>query len=81
MVIAWIVSSRLGQDLLHDIAVNIGEAEVTAGVAVGELLVVDSEDVEDGGMEVVHMHFVLLGIVAEIVGGAVAVARFDPQLR
>jgi len=67
----------LRQNLLHHFAVDISQAEVAAGVAVGELLVVDAEDVEDGGVEVVHMDFVFLGEVAEVVGGSVAIAGFD----
>jgi excisionase family DNA binding protein len=38
----------LGQDALYDLAVDIGEPEVPAGVAEGQLLVVESEQVEDG---------------------------------
>jgi len=67
----------LRKDLLHHFAVDIGQAEVAAGVAVGELLVVHSEDVEDGGVEVVHVDFVFPGKVAEFVGGSVTVAGFD----
>ena len=60
-----------GQDVLHHMPVDVGEAEVAAGVAVGELLMVQAEDVEDGGVEVVDVDFVLLGEVAVVVGGAV----------
>ena len=37
-------------------AVDVGEAEVPAGVAVGEALMVDTEQVKDGGVPVVHRH-------------------------
>ena len=40
---------------------DVCQAEVTAGVAIGELLVVKSELVEDGGMEVMEMGSVLHG--------------------
>ena len=46
----------------------IRQAEIAAGVAVGEAEVVDAEKVEDGGMEIVHVDFVLHGVVAELVG-------------
>ncbi len=32
-----IVSYTLCENFLHDVAVNVGEAEIAAGVAVGEL--------------------------------------------
>jgi hypothetical protein len=41
---------------MHHIAMHIREAEVAAGPAVGELFVVEAEQVQDGGVEVVHMH-------------------------
>ena len=40
---------------------DVCQAEVTAGVAVGELLVIKSELVEDGGMEVMEMGSLLHG--------------------
>ena len=38
---------------------DVGQPEVAAAVAVGEPLVIDAHQVEDRGMEVVHMHVVL----------------------
>jgi hypothetical protein len=37
------------------VAVDVGQAEVAAGVAVGELEMVEAEQVEDGGVEVVEV--------------------------
>ena len=34
-------------------AVHVGQAEVAAGVAVGEAFVVHTEEMEDGGLEIV----------------------------
>ena len=58
-------------------AVDIGEAEVSAGVAVGELFVVEAHEVENGGVEVVDVDFVFDGGKAEFVGGAVGETAFD----
>ena len=55
-------------------SVDVGQAEVAAGVAVGEGLVVEAEEVEDRGVEVVDVDLVLDGLEAELVGGAVDVA-------
>src|SRR4051794_9471307 len=66
-----------GQYLADDATVDVGQAEVAAGVAVGEGLVVEAEQVEDRGVEVVDVDGVGHGLVAEVVGGAVDVAPLD----
>ncbi len=54
---------------------DIGEAEIATGVAVGESRVVDTEQVEHGGVEVVDIHGSFDREVAELVEHAVAHAR------
>ena len=49
--------SWLRQNLLHDFSVNVGEAEVPALKAVGELFVVEAKEMEEGGVEVVDVDF------------------------
>ena len=65
----------------HDVvdhgAVDVGEAVVAAGVAVRQLLMVEAEEVEDGGVEVVDVDGFFDGFEAELVGGAVDVAPLD----
>jgi hypothetical protein len=68
-------SSR--QQVPHNLPVNIGEAEVAAGVAIGEPLVVEAEQVEDRGVEVVDMDLVFHGREAGLVGRAMNVAAAD----
>ncbi len=55
---------------------HVGEAEVAALVAEGEALVVEAELVQDGGVEVVHVHGVLGDVEAELVRFAVGEAGF-----
>ena len=55
--------------------VHVGEAEVAALEAVGELLVVEAEQVQDGGVQVVDVDLALDDAEAEFVGRAVDVAR------
>ena len=57
-------------------AVDVGEAEVAAGVVVGEAFVIEAEEVEDGGLEVVDVDFVLSDMEAEVIGLAVG-SGFD----
>ena len=40
-------------------------------MAIGETLVVDAHEVQDGGVEVVHVHGILGDVVTEIIGLAV----------
>ena len=68
---------RSGEDVVEDVAVDIGEANVAAGVAVGEELVVDAELVEDSGPEVVDGGDLVDGMVAVFVGGAADAASAD----
>ena len=54
---------------------HVGQAEVAAGVAVGERFVVEAQQVEDGGVQVVDVDRLLDGFEAEFVGGAVGRGR------
>ena len=65
------VASGLGEDGAEDLAVDVGEPEVAAAIAIGELLVVETQLMQDGGPEIVDGAGVLHGVVAEVVGGAV----------
>ncbi len=65
------------QDLVDHAAAEVGEAVVAAVVAVGEFFVIEAEEVEEGGVEVIHVDFVFDGFVAELIGGAVVDAGFD----
>src|SRR5690606_37343696 len=69
------------QNVMHDRAMDVGESEVAALVTVGELLVVDAEAVEDGGVEIVHVDGVFEDVVAEVVGEAVVESRLDASAR
>ena len=62
---------------MDDVAADVGEAEVAAGVAVGEFEVVEAHLVEDGGLEVVGVDGFVDGLEAEVVGGAVGEAAFE----
>ena len=69
--------SGLSNEVVHDFAVHVGEAEVTASGTKREFLVVEAEKVEHGGVEVVDVDGVHLGFEAEFVCRAVDVAGAD----
>lgn len=56
--------------------VDVGEAEVATGVVVGEAFVIEAEEVEHGGMEIVHVEAIGDGGVTDFIGGTVGVAGF-----
>src|SRR6478672_5070976 len=53
--------SFLSQDATRYIAIDVRQAKVAAGMAVGQPLVVESERVKQRRMQVVHMHGVFDG--------------------
>jgi hypothetical protein len=62
---------------VDDFAFDVGEAHVAAVVEVGEFGVVEPEQVEDGGMEIVHLLGLVDGFEAVFIGGADDGAAFD----
>ena len=70
-------STRSGNQLVHDVAVDVGQAEVATVVAEGELFVIQSQQVKDRGVKIVMRDAVLDGVHAELVGGAVRDPRLD----
>ena len=60
---------------------HVGEAMVPAGVAIREPLVIEAEQVEDRGVEVVDVHRVLDRGEAGFVGRAVHVSAADAATR
>ena len=65
--------------MADDVAVDVGQAAVDAAGAEGELFVIDAEEVEDGGVDIVDFCGVVAveGFVAEVVAEAVGDAAAD----
>jgi hypothetical protein len=57
----YAVRLLLRYDLFHDIPVHISEPEVAAGVAIREALMVEAQQMQDRGVKVVNVNFVLDG--------------------
>ena len=60
---------------------HVGQAEVAAGVAVGQLGVIEAQQVQHGGVQVVEVDFVFDGVVAVVIGLAVADAGLHAASR
>ena len=71
------ISVPLSQNFLHEFSVDVGEAEVSSLEAVGELFVVEAEEVEEGGVEVVDVDLAIDHSEAEFVALAVDVTLLE----
>lgn len=63
------VKTGSGEDAVQHPTVHIGQAEVPTAGAEGELFVIDTEEVEHGGPEVVEGRDLFDGVIAEVIGG------------
>ena len=59
-----------GNQFLHHFTVDVGEAKIPAGVAVGQSGVIKTEQVQNRGVQVVDVHLLLDRPKAEFVRGA-----------
>ena len=75
-IAAYASRSSSGDDVVCDVAIYVGESKVTAGVVPGQMRMVQTEQVQDRGVQVVQCHAILDGVVSELVGGTVTDAAF-----
>ena len=53
---------------MYDATMNIREAEIPAAVAIGQFLVVQAEQMENGGLQVMHVDGVFHHVHAVVIG-------------
>ena len=53
------LQANSGEKIVHDVAVDVGQAEVAAHEAVGQLLVIEAELVQPSRLQVMHVDGVL----------------------
>jgi hypothetical protein len=70
--------TRLRYQLLDYFAEDVGEAEVTARIAVGERFVIKAEQLQNSGVEVVHVNFAFGDAQPDFIRRSVNVARRTP---
>ena len=68
-------------DFLDDMTMDVGEAALGAVVVIGEPFVVESKQVQYGGVKVVHGGNILFGLPPEGVGGTVGIRCIDASSR
>ena len=57
--------AALCQDSPNDMAVDIGQTEITAGMSIGEPLMIDSQLVQNCRMQIVYVHPILDRLISE----------------
>ena len=67
--------AALYKDVVHHIALNIRESEITPSEPVGELRVIHAHEVQHGGMQVGDFEAIFHGVVAPFVGGTIGYSR------
>src|SRR5207247_808732 len=50
---------RSRQNFLHHTTINVRQPKVATGISIGELLVVEAEQVQNGRVQIVDVYFVL----------------------
>src|SRR5665213_1319084 len=67
----------LGHDVMDDLPGSVGQSEITPAVGIRELQVIDAEQIQNGGVQIVHVGRFLDSFVAEVIRGAVGDAALD----
>ena len=60
---------------------DVSEAEITPLESIGELIVIDAEEVQESGVQVVHVNLVFSGIETKIIGRSVDRSGLDAATR
>ena len=63
---------------MNDFAVDVGQAKVAALVTISQLLMINSEQMKNGGLQIMHVNGVLHDAHAVVIGFPIAEARLDP---
>ena len=70
-IVSTSVRDDSSDDGVKDFTADVGETEISPAVAVGQFGVVDAHQIENGGVDVVHVDRLFDGLEAEVVGGSV----------
>src|SRR5258708_29596083 len=66
----------LGYDSVCNRSGHVGQAKVTAGIAVGKFFMFETHQVENRGVQIVDVHAIFLRVIAELVCGPVDESGF-----
>src|SRR5881296_1131120 len=60
--------STSGKEFFDHVPRDVSETVIAAFETIGQLGVINAQTVEQGGVEIVHMHWIFDDVVAEVVG-------------
>ena len=66
---------------MTDLSMNVRESEIPAGVAVSQCFMIQPHQMQQSGMQIVHMHGFVDCVHAELVGLTVSKATLNPTTR
>ena len=69
------------EHFVNNLAMHVGQTEVSSGVAIRETFVVKAQQMQDRCVQVVNVHSVLNGLETEFVRGAVHHSAADAAAR
>ena len=61
-------SLRLSENRCNDVPGHVSQAEISPLITVGKSLVIDAKQMQQRGVEIVHVDLVLDGVVAHLIG-------------
>src|SRR5579875_673543 len=70
-------SHASSEEVMKDVAADVGKAEIAAVVAVGQAGMIDAQKVQDGGVQIGNANAIDRRLVADLIRFAVANAAFD----
>mgnify|MGYP003349426135 CR=1 FL=1 len=70
-------SDLLSNQFFHDMSMDIGQPEIASGKAVGQSFVVQPEQMQDGGVQVMDRNNLLHGPKTEFIRGTMRVTATD----
>ena len=56
---------------MNHIAVHISQPMIASLVSIGELFVINTQTMKNGGMQIVNLHSIFDGLITELIGGTV----------
>src|SRR5579871_5631727 len=71
--------SSLSDDFIHHLPVNVGQPEVSSGITVRELLVIEPEKPQNGRVEVVHVDRIFCRLETRFIRSAVNIPALYPS--
>lgn len=63
---------------MNHLAVHIGQADISSLVRMDQPLVIDSQEVQDGRIEIMNVDRIASDVVGEVVGFTMHMPLFDP---